>query len=613
MSTMQTMDEMLGRITQVNRMYNYNRNQWRFLLESYLGGEDYKRGQHLTRYQLETDAEYNARLRSTPLENHSKSVINVYNSFMFREAPERDLGSLADRPEVADFLEDADMEGRSLNAFMKDVSTWASVFGHCWILLCKPNTEANTRADELTTGVRPYVTLLSALSVIDWHWERAPAGHYELQKFKYIEDINGSIQTIKEWTADEIRTWNVNIDTRVVLDERVEPNGIGFIPAVVAYSQRSTVRGLGVSDIQDIADLQKFIYNGLSEVEQTIRLDSHPSLVKTPETQAGNGAGSVIHMPENLDGALKPYLLEYNGASVDSIYKAIEQAVDAIDKMANTGSVRASNSKLMSGIAMQTEFQLLNAKLAEKADNLELAEEQMWEIFAEYQGIEWDGEIAYQDSFSISDEEAEYVKLQTAKSAATGPEALAAIDAALIALLQDDLAPDEAGPSIEVVNPADLPAPATLAPTAEIAPPAGAETGANCPVATQDVAVNLANRKVAIAKANYGPLNPALPNRTFWMAKANIFGGTVAEAKTSRCGNCAAFDQTSATLACIDQGLAAGGGGSTAWDTIAQADLGYCEMWDFNCAATRTCDAWVTGGPVTDASAPAASTPQGYH
>jgi hypothetical protein len=36
---------------------------------------------------------------------------------------------------------------------------------------------------------------------------------------------------------------------------------------------------------------------------------------------------------------------------------------------------------------METEFQLLNAKLSEKADNLELAEEQMWRLFAIYQGL----------------------------------------------------------------------------------------------------------------------------------------------------------------------------------------------------------------------------------
>lgn len=460
MSTMQTLDDMLGRITSVNDIYNNNRNAWRFLLESYLGGEDYKRGQHLTRYQLETDGEYNARLKSTPLENHCKSVINVYNSFLFREEPERDLASLAGAPEVADFLEDADLEGRSLDAFMKDVSTWASVFGHCWIIVSKPNIDAVTRADELLTGVRPYVSLLSALTVIDWQWERTAAGYYELSRFKYIEDINGSIQTIKEWTRDEIRTYNVNIATRVVLNDTIEPNGIGYIPAVVAYSQRSTVRGLGVSDIQDIADLQKFIYNNLSEVEQTIRLDSHPSLVKTPETQAGNGAGSVIHMPENLDPGLKPFLLEYNGASVDAIYRAIEQAVDAIDKMANTGSVRATTSKTMSGIAMQTEFQLLNAKLAEKADNLELAEEQIWQIFAEYQGVEWDGEINYSDSFSISDEEAEYTKLQTARTAATGSEALALIDKKLIELITDNMSLSSAEP-VAATTPGEHPSLAT--------------------------------------------------------------------------------------------------------------------------------------------------------
>jgi len=176
----------------------------------------------------------------------------------------------------------------------------------------------------------------------------------------------------------------------------------------------------------------------LSEVEQTIRLDSHPSLVKTPETQAGAGAGSIIHMPDNLDPGLKPYMLEFNGASVDSIYKAIEHAVQSIDKMAHTGGVRSTQSDTMSGIAMQTEFQLLNAKLSEKADNLELTEESIWKLFALYQGTEWSGEIEYPDSFSIHDESAEFANLARAKTTATGPEALALIDSKLIQLLESE-------------------------------------------------------------------------------------------------------------------------------------------------------------------------------
>jgi hypothetical protein len=58
-------------------------------------------------------------------------------------------------------------------------------------------------------------------------------------------------------------------------------------------------------------------------------------------------------------------------------------------------------------------------------------------------------------------------------------------------------------------------------------------------------------------------------------------------------------------LGCIESGLAAGGVTGGEWDTVAAGDLGYCEAFDFKCASSRTCDAWVAGGPITDANAPA--------
>ena len=125
------------------------------------------------------------------------------------------------------------------------------------------------------------------------------------------------------------------------------------------------------------------------------------------------------------------------------------------------------------------------------------------------------------------------------------------------------------------------------------------EEGESCPMATQDIAVNLKNRQKAIKVANYGPLDPNAPNRDFWMQKASIWNIRPAEAQKSRCGNCAAFIQTSKMMDCIEQGL---GGEEDDWDTIEAGDLGFCEIFDFKCAAARTCDAWVTGGPVTDES-----------
>ena len=428
MDSIQTLENEIAKLVSGNKLYETYQTIWKYLLESYTGGEEYRRAGHLTRYQLETDGEYQARLKTTPLENHCASVVSVYNSFLFREEPLRDFDNNGMDFNTEMFLRDADLDGRSLNSFMKDVATWASVFGHCWILVAKPNIGAVTVADELASGVRPYVNLLTPLVVTDWNWTRAPSGRYELTYLKYLEDVNGSVRTIKEWRPETIRTVVVNIDDNTINQDIIEINELGRIPAVIAYNGRSTVRGIGVSDITDIADQQRFIYNATSEIDQSIRLDSHPSLVKTPETQAGIGAGSLIHMPENLDPGLKPYLLEFGGASIDTIYTAINHAIDSIDKMANTGAVRATESRTMSGVAMETEFQLLNARLSEKADNLELAEEQLWDLYYAYQGTVWMGSVEYPGSFNIRDTSKEIEQLVTAKSASTDPVVLRKID-----------------------------------------------------------------------------------------------------------------------------------------------------------------------------------------
>ena len=119
-----------------------------------------------------------------------------------------------------------------------------------------------------------------------------------------------------------------------------------------------------------------------------------------------------------------------------------------------------------------------------------------------------------------------------------------------------------------------------------------------CPIATQDIVVNLKNRQGAIDKANYGPMIPAEPNNGFWSAKAKLFGVPIAQAKRARCKNCAAFIQTPTMLDCIAKGV----GEPDAWDVIDAGDLGYCDLFHFKCAAKRTCAAWIVGGPVTEES-----------
>jgi hypothetical protein len=117
-----------------------------------------------------------------------------------------------------------------------------------------------------------------------------------------------------------------------------------------------------------------------------------------------------------------------------------------------------------------------------------------------------------------------------------------------------------------------------------------------CPESTQNIELNIANRQKCIDEANYGPLNPNEPNEDYWKAKADQFGANVEEAKKALCGNCVFFYRTPEILKCIAEGL---GQEVDPYEAIEAGEIGYCEAYDFKCAASRTCDAWVVGGPIT--------------
>jgi starvation-inducible DNA-binding protein len=130
---------------------------------------------------------------------------------------------------------------------------------------------------------------------------------------------------------------------------------------------------------------------------------------------------------------------------------------------------------------------------------------------------------------------------------------------------------------------------------------ADADYGGKCPPATQDIVLNIENRQNAIDNVGYGPLNPDEANTEFWQEKADRWKITPVEASKSICGNCVFFDRRPKTLDCIETGIAEGGSGEqSAWDAIDQAELGYCTALDFKCAASRTCNAWAAGGPITE-------------
>ena len=291
----------------VHKDYKENVSLWEYYIRSYNGGYDYTVGQYLSRYNLEQDNEFNQRLANTPCDNHCKNIIQIYSSFLFRVRPSRDFGEMADEPSLNAFLKDSDLEGNNFNSVMKQAQNYSSIYGHCFLILDKPAIQTNTRAEELDQDIRPYISIVTPENCLDWNFKRDINGKYYLDYLKVREEVDRDGGTyVRIWYPDRI-------ETVYITEEKTEPtlidtadNLIGKIPAVILYNAKSHKRGIGQSDLTDIADLQKSIYNEYSEIEQLIRLTNHPSLVKTPGVNASAGAGAVIEIPKETEPKLKP-------------------------------------------------------------------------------------------------------------------------------------------------------------------------------------------------------------------------------------------------------------------------------------------------------------------
>ena len=423
--------------------YETNVERWEFYLRSYMGGADYKEGNYLTGYLNEDSKAYGRRLELTPLDNHCRNVIHVYSSFLWRISPTRNFEGMEGSADLEAFLKDANLDGQNFNSFMREAQIWSSVYGHVWIMVDKPESQAGTRAEELDQGIRPYVTLITPENVYDWRWERMPSGRHELVYLKVRESVDRidgttTVTHFREWYKDRVKLTRYDGTAATVIQDIDNP--IGVIPAVHLPANRSILRGIGISDISDVAYMQKAIYQELSEIEQLIRISNHPTLVKTYDTDASAGAGAIINMSDDMDAGLKPYQMQPSGGNLDAIRASISDKIEAINRMAHMGAVRGTEAITQSGVAMQTEFQMLNAKLSEKADILELAEEQLWAFYCKWQDHPLhEVEISYPDSFDLRDyaQELQFLQ-QTRASGVKSVTLLREIDKQIADLVLDD-------------------------------------------------------------------------------------------------------------------------------------------------------------------------------
>lgn len=151
-------------------------------------------------------------------------------------------------PKLKDLTQDVDLQGRNLHTFAADVMVSAMGPGLCGILVdFPPSTGAQTLADEVAAGLRPYMVHIKPEQILGWRMQRM-GGRIQLTQLRLMECVTEDDGEFGEVEVEQVRvlepaTWRVyrkNSNDKEQWDLFAEGvNTLGQIAFVPVYGQRT--------------------------------------------------------------------------------------------------------------------------------------------------------------------------------------------------------------------------------------------------------------------------------------------------------------------------------------------------------------------------------------
>jgi hypothetical protein len=436
-------------VTGVHNLYDRYIDDWKLAVNSFWGGPEYRLGQYLKQYQIDTQTPaetintyqvdsdgtyvskikarvenvptsdqarkgidnlggtfYFEKLQNVPNLNYLKLYISEYNSMLFKSSPHR---VLPETPEVDMFVNNVDGEGNSINEFWSQVDILTSVYGVSWLSCIKFGDN-----DVPTWRVHDPV------SVKNWEYAYDRDGNLKLTQI-LIELSSNETETVYRYmNNDVIRTVFVGVDEddedyRPVIDDPdmiqestnvyyiEQENPLGYIPCFPVYQNQKIYNGVGSTPTFDLAQIQRSVYGDMAEIYSTIAYSAHPSLVVDEETdnlnngELGAEPGSIVRVPGVIAGQ-QNYTYEFKApplTALSEIRALVDQKIEKMNQLAMIRSdelIKASRS----GEQIREYDAKMESFIRKKATNLENAEYNLWQIW-----FDWTNQTMPED-FSIS-------------------------------------------------------------------------------------------------------------------------------------------------------------------------------------------------------------------
>ncbi len=385
--------------------YEEDVERYKFLNDSYLGGDRYRDGKYLSKRALESDDGFEKRMERSSYTNYCAPVVNTYTAYLMGGSITRELDFSGDSFES--FMNDVDGKKRSYHQFWNNASKLSSVNGLSLVIVDKPKSDAQTVAQEEMVDVRPYFSLYHPNTIYNYTSERRGYKNV-LTSLSILEDEEDGYLFVKIWYEDRWEYYKALGDggKPELIDS--QKHRLGKIPAVFVINRDSGNEYDGISDISDIAELTRKLYRLDSDIEEIESMTAFPFL-EIPEKldKDGNqikiGTSNALTFDPEAPNARASYI-EPKHTSISVMLEDRKATLQDLEKISRLGGDITGNQRSVeSGAALEVRFQQLNALLKEKASYMRDAEIQAMELYALWQGTEFNGTISYPESFGIRD------------------------------------------------------------------------------------------------------------------------------------------------------------------------------------------------------------------
>lgn len=418
----------------MTKTYNYQ-----LLKDAYSGSGGFSNGAYLTKHKRESNEDYRFRRETAYYLNYFAPIVNALVDPIFRHPPLRDYtGGLDDI--IAEFLNDVDGSGMSMDTFMKRAAIVAKVYGVAFIVVdMMQEPSARSMSDVLGRRVFPYLRICGPDEINGSEWGIDKGGNLTYIEFREIAGItDGTIQY--RYCRYGLDGWQITGDNLATTSGEYN---LGRVPVIPLFSRLLESKTMTPApDLLPIAKTAKALYNTCSWLDEILRNETFP-LLTIPTLDASElTIGTNNALGYSPDSSHEPAFIAPPDGPATVLQAQRDSMIANMYRMASLSYMQQETTQQISGVARQWEFERTNQQLATFARNIGEAEELALQVFGRYLGYDIEYTVTYPDDFGIVDVEGELKQAQEVLDLDLTPELKQEVLKKVVAAYTPDL-PDD--------------------------------------------------------------------------------------------------------------------------------------------------------------------------